>query len=463
MANVSDLKQAKGYSDVRQYGAKHSLVNQLVRQAPAEFYIDSEQGGIVGLTHQPTGFRIHVPREVVHGLELESRVKAAAPAAIGAGFGMPTPGGTVSKMTRPTSRLKGKLTNDTLKAKPEGDAAAAPAADPMRDMFKATREFQARKAQPQAQPGMKQGATVGDLQKYLGYSPGTWYGEGQYSADAQRRIGNVVTGAGLSALGLAAVPALQYLFPERFQRKGKALGALAVLAGMSAPWLATFPGTVSDLSRLGAVKNEDYTPEMQADQAARSRAAIARINRNAVVPGDPEPEPAAGAGNVRYHVGPQGNEIETDSTHTKALDPARQAEVDAIAKARTEMAKSQGHLGGAGVQPTVKANSAIPLNLQLSKAHLADTLAEQWQDGQITYAQALGLMNSAGRARPDKPWFTVRDVAHAAIGAGAGALAGTVAAKGIGLFMNVSPTEQRVLQGTGAALGTLINLGKLGI
>jgi hypothetical protein len=403
MANVSDLKQAKGYSDVRQYGAKHSLVNQLVRQAPAEFYIDSEQGGIVGLTHQPTGFRIHVPREVVHGLELESRVKAAAPAAIGAGFGMPTPGGTVSKMTRPTSRLKGKLTNDTLKAKPEGDAAAAPAADPMRDMFKATREFQARKAQPQAQPGMKQGATVGDLQKYLGYSPGAWYGEGQYSADAQRRIGNVVTGAGLSALGLAAVPALQYFFPERFQRKGKALGALAVLAGMSAPWLATFPGTVSDLSRLGAVKNEDYTPEMQADQAARSRATIARINRNAVVPGDPEPE------------------------------------------------------------HTVKANSAIPLSLQLSKAHLADTLAEQWQDGQITYAQALGLMNSAGRARPDKPWFTVRDVAHAAVGAGAGALAGTVAAKGIGLFMNISPTEQRVMQGTGAALGTLINLGKLGI
>jgi hypothetical protein len=460
MANVSDLKKAKGYSDVRQYDAKHSLVNQLVRQAPAEFYIDSEQGNIVGLTHRPTGFRIHVPREVVQDMQLESMAKAAAPAAIGIGFGLPTPGGTVSKMTRPTSRLKGKLTNDVLKAEPKGTPEAAPAADPMRDMFKATREFQARRAQP----GMKQAnTTFGDMQRYLGYSPGTWYDEGSHSADAQRRIGNVVTGAGLSALGLASVPVLQYLFPERFQRKGKALGALAVLAGMGAPWVATLPGTLSDISRLGSVKNEDFTPEMQAAQDAGFRARLAGINRNAVVPGDPEPEPAAGAGNVRYHVGPRGKEIETDSTHTRALDPARQVEVDAIAKARTEMARSQGHLGGAGVRPTVKTNSAIPLSLQLSKTHLADTLAEQVEDGQITYAQALGLMNSAGRAQPDKPWFTVRDVAHAAIGAGAGALAGTVAAKGIGLFMNISPTEQRVMQGTGAALGTLINLGKLGI
>jgi len=403
MANVSDLKKAKGYSDVRQYDAKHSLVNQLVRQAPAEFYIDSEQGNIVGLTHRPTGFRIHVPREVVQDMKLESMAKAAAPAAIGPGFGLPTPGGTVSKMTRPTSRLKGKLTNDVLKAEPKGTPEAAPAADPMRDMFKATREFQARRAQP----GMKQAnTTFGDMQRYLGYSPGTWYDEGSHSADAQRRIGNVVTGAGLSALGLASVPVLQYLFPERFQRKGKALGALAVLAGMGAPWVATLPGTMSDISRLGSVKNEDLTPEMQAAQEAGFRARLAGINRNAAVPGDPAPQP----------VGPQ-----------------------------------------------VKAGAYIPLSMQLSKTHLADTLAEQVEDGQITYAQALGLMNGAGRARPDKPWFTVRDVAHAAIGAGAGALAGTVAAKGIGLFMNISPTEQRVMQGTGAALGTLINLGKLGI
>ena len=48
------------------------------------------------------------------------------------------------------------------------------------------------------------------------------------------------------------------------------------------------------------------------------------------------------------------------------------------------------------------------------------------------------------------------------VGAGAGLLAGTVAAKGIGMFMNLSPNEQKVMQGTGAALGTLLNLGKFG-
>jgi hypothetical protein len=92
---------------------------------------------------------------------------------------------------------------------------------------------------------------------------------------------------------------------------------------------------------------------------------------------------------------------------------------------------------------------------------MADVLSEQLRSGHIDYGQAAGMMMNAARAS-DRPWFTVRDLAHAAIGAGAGAVAGTAAAKGIGLFMNISPTEQQIMQGTGAALGTLINLGKFG-
>ena len=111
---------------------------------------------------------------------------------------------------------------------------------------------------------------------------------------------------------------------------------------------------------------------------------------------------------------------------------------------------------------TSEKQAYLPLTLPIPKMQLADVAAEQFQSGFIDYGQAAGLMRAAEQAS-SKPWITVRDLAHAAIGAGAGAIAGTAAAKGIGLFMNISPTEQKVMQGTGAALGTLINLGKFGI
>jgi len=387
MATVSDMQKAKNYSDVRQYDAKHSLLNQLIREAPQEFYVDSDDNsGIVGLTHAPTGFRIHAPRHVIEGLELGSK----AASAIGVGFGLPTPGGTVSKMLKPTSRLKGKLTNDTLKSDAAEDVMGAP-----NDMFKETRKFQARKANP----GMKQAVAVRDLRKYTGYDPGFWYDSGTFSQDAERRMGNLISGAGLSAAGLAAIPALQYLFPERFKNKTKPLAALAVLGGMAAPWIATLPGTVRDISSLGRMDPNNYTDDYVKNMQQQS---------------------------------------------------------DIKAETLRQPPETRGAVGA------VKAGSIIPMDLQLSKSHLADTLTEQWQRGYLDYGQAAGLMNRIGQ-QESKPWFTVRDLAHAAVGAGAGALAGTVAAKGIGMFMNLSPTEQKVMQGTGAALGTLINLGKLGI
>jgi hypothetical protein len=109
---------------------------------------------------------------------------------------------------------------------------------------------------------------------------------------------------------------------------------------------------------------------------------------------------------------------------------------------------------------STKNGSYIPMDMQIARTHLADVVSEQMRSGYVDYGQAAGLMLRASR-ESNKPWFTVRDIAHAAIGAGAGAVAGTAAAKGIGMFVNLKPNEQKLMQGTGAALGTLINLGKL--
>ena len=59
---LAQLLNAKGESDRKNYPAKHDLLRRLIKESPGEFRIDSEEGGIYGLTHAPTGFRIHMPR-----------------------------------------------------------------------------------------------------------------------------------------------------------------------------------------------------------------------------------------------------------------------------------------------------------------------------------------------------------------------------------------------------------------
>jgi hypothetical protein len=69
---LADLKRAKAESDRRNYSAKNRILSKLIQQHPGEFKIDSAHRGMVGLTHRPTGFRIHAPRAMVGG-----RVKSA--------------------------------------------------------------------------------------------------------------------------------------------------------------------------------------------------------------------------------------------------------------------------------------------------------------------------------------------------------------------------------------------------
>lgn len=62
---VTDLKGAKFESDRGNYPAKHGRMRELIRKYPDDFAIDSRQGDIVGVTHVPTGFRMHLPSRVL--------------------------------------------------------------------------------------------------------------------------------------------------------------------------------------------------------------------------------------------------------------------------------------------------------------------------------------------------------------------------------------------------------------
>jgi len=404
MSTLGDLKKAKRYSDSKQYSQKHQLIHQLVREAPKEFYVDSEKDGIVGLTHSSTNFKIHVPKNVISGLQLSDAPQKESAAANGmsAGSGMPniTGGGQGSYMKLPSlyGNMKSELTKATKEVGEQAKKPGAPSGTAADQLYPATTEYMRKKMSP-TPFAHKCAAFTSDLSKSLGYSPGFWYGEDTFSPAAQTRFGNLLTGVGLTGLGVASIPVLKHFFPERFAGKEKALMALAAIGGMSAPWLINAPSTMADISRLSLPKNEDYTDADWKKMQASSRV------RSGIIP-----------------------------TGDNAL----------IARG----------------QDSTKSGAYIPMDLQIAKTHLSDVVSEQMRSGYVDYCQAAGLMLRASR-ESNKPWFTVRDIAHAAIGAGAGAVAGTAAAKGIGMFMNLSPKEQTVMQGTGAALGTLINLGKL--
>lgn len=55
------LLEAKDQSDKGRYSYKNKILRMQMRRNPAAFVIDSDDGrGIVGVTHLPTGFRIHM-------------------------------------------------------------------------------------------------------------------------------------------------------------------------------------------------------------------------------------------------------------------------------------------------------------------------------------------------------------------------------------------------------------------
>jgi len=61
------LRQAKAYSDNRLYVEKAMLLRALMMEYPSDFAIDSESDGIFGITHKPTGFKVHLPSIEVPG------------------------------------------------------------------------------------------------------------------------------------------------------------------------------------------------------------------------------------------------------------------------------------------------------------------------------------------------------------------------------------------------------------
>jgi GH24 family phage-related lysozyme (muramidase) len=60
------LLKAKYLSDKRDYKGKANVMRALLQEEADNFVIDSVDKGIIGLTHKPTGFRMHLPEKEMH-------------------------------------------------------------------------------------------------------------------------------------------------------------------------------------------------------------------------------------------------------------------------------------------------------------------------------------------------------------------------------------------------------------
>ena len=57
---LADLLKAKELSDNKKYIQKNMLIRKLVAQSPQDFEVSEDpENGIIGISHIPTGFRIH--------------------------------------------------------------------------------------------------------------------------------------------------------------------------------------------------------------------------------------------------------------------------------------------------------------------------------------------------------------------------------------------------------------------
>ncbi len=59
------MLKAKEYSDNKQYNRKAELMLLLMQARPDEFIVDQDDDKFPGITHTPTGFRMHVPKAII--------------------------------------------------------------------------------------------------------------------------------------------------------------------------------------------------------------------------------------------------------------------------------------------------------------------------------------------------------------------------------------------------------------
>lgn len=72
---IDQLLLAKQLSDQKQWDRKHEILRRLMLTHPREFRVDDDKARNYGVTHEPTGFQVHLPPRVIPSSVRQPAVK----------------------------------------------------------------------------------------------------------------------------------------------------------------------------------------------------------------------------------------------------------------------------------------------------------------------------------------------------------------------------------------------------
>jgi hypothetical protein len=124
--DLDQMQQAKQESDRRNYQQKYHILRSLIAKSPHEWELTESSGPHVGLIHQPTQFKFHMPREAVpEGLDkLSGSATFNAPEGFGPAYSSSRYINAISQTPihiDPQQGLLGNLFNHIGQIKQRGD------------------------------------------------------------------------------------------------------------------------------------------------------------------------------------------------------------------------------------------------------------------------------------------------------------------------------------------------------
>jgi 8-oxo-dGTP pyrophosphatase MutT (NUDIX family) len=77
---ILKLREAKAHSDAKRYDRKNAILNELMRKAPNEWYVDDPLPYHMGVTHDPTKFKFHAdPVIIPPGVKVRAKAATTEP------------------------------------------------------------------------------------------------------------------------------------------------------------------------------------------------------------------------------------------------------------------------------------------------------------------------------------------------------------------------------------------------
>lgn len=410
---LAALLDAKARSDRRDYAGKSAILRQLLKSNADEFYVDSDDGhGIVGLTHAPLGFRIHLPQDQLTGLSIERRIKQAD-------------GDPAWDVTRHI--------DDLLEDHGDRIFLLKDACRHLAGRFDAwylpdSVTVQLSASCPAQLPNRALDAAAYVLEKLAGVTIRSLDVSTDLSAVGFRDRPSVATNEPIVRIKQAYSPTLRGITDVLALTEGPAnawYGGPRPIASMLVGGLAG-----ASLGYLGGALGENLVGDSL--QKGRLRRTLALLG----AAGGATPGLVWGLHSPKGFFSSWPHGVKTGALSLRKLLP------DCVPA--TEFVKA-GTMGG--FEPT------SPIDVDRF-AQTVWSLEDPWTPAGLR-AGALGLVESASTLRGNSPWVSPYDVSRIAMGMGSGALSARLVGRTLGALAGLSPDAQQALQRAGTWAGLM--------